>query len=218
MRQITTGVRSILSQPTIYELWSQMVGGDQARTIFVNRHVRPDPSDSVLDLGCGTGELANHFPANVHYCGIDISNEYVARARKRLGDQATLRVGDASTATEDLGRFELVVAYGLLHHLDDEQVRQLFRNAASVLTLGGRVVTADPVFTSNQSYARRTLMKRDRGQHIRTASAYAALAESTFKSVQCSVYHDLLRLPYSHCILECTQPDVTDPADRVVSN
>jgi cyclopropane fatty-acyl-phospholipid synthase-like methyltransferase len=207
--QVTTGVRSVLSRPDVYKLWSRVVGAQRAHTVFINQHVRPASEARILDLGCGTGELADCLPSGASYCGVDISEEYVARANERLGCQANVHVGDASAITADLGRFDLVVAYGLLHHLDDEQARTLFRNAACLLSAGGRVVTADPVRTMGQSHARRTLMSRDRGQHIRTSDGYAALADPAFGAVRSTVYHDLLRIPYSHCVLECDSANIT---------
>ncbi len=202
MNQVTSGIRGILSNAAIYELWSRMVGGERERSIFIRNHVRPEANARVLDLGCGTGELLNHLPSDVRYLGIDISSEYIARAEERLGERGEFCIGDATVINSWLGEFDLVIAFGVLHHLDDKEVRALFRNSASALTSSGRIVTVDPVFTSNQSYARRALMARDRGRHVRTREAYVALANFNFMSVQSYVYHDLLRIPYSHCILE----------------
>jgi 2-polyprenyl-3-methyl-5-hydroxy-6-metoxy-1,4-benzoquinol methylase len=203
MTQITTGIRGLLSHHVVYEMWSRSVGGNRARAFFVATHVQPRASDNVLDLGCGTGELADHLPAGTDYLGIDMSEDYIMRARARLQGRATFRVDDAVESTKDLGQFHLAVAYGLLHHLDDCQVLRLFRNVSGLLAPKGRLVTADPTFTDGQSRVRQALMRRDRGQHIRTPDAYTGLAHSTFTSVAPSVYHDLLRIPYSHCILEC---------------
>jgi hypothetical protein len=46
-------------------------------------------------------------------------------------------------------------------------------------------------------------MERDRGQHIRARAEYAALAEPIFESVNSTIYDNLLRIPYSLCMLEC---------------
>jgi SAM-dependent methyltransferase len=209
MTQVTTGTRGVLSLPIVYELWSRIVGGEHGRSIFVREHARPGANARVLDLGCGTGELLNHLPKSVSYIGIDISPEYIARANTRLRTHAEFRVGDATIIDYDgPDNFDLVIAFGVLHHLDDTQVGALFTNAIDKLAPRGRTVTVDPVFAPGQSRVARMLMRRDRGQHVRTQEAYVALADPIFRSVQSSVYHNLLRIPYSHCVLECENPAV----------
>jgi len=55
--------------------------------------------DSMLDVGCGTGalsEIALGLAPSASVTGIDLSPEYVARARANLpGGRATFEVGDA---------------------------------------------------------------------------------------------------------------------------
>jgi hypothetical protein len=68
------------------------------------------------------------------------------------------------------------------------------------------MVTVDPVFEPGQHRIARTVISRDRGQHVRTKERYAELARTAFGEVGVTVRHDLLRFPYSHCILECRTP------------
>jgi SAM-dependent methyltransferase len=204
MSQITTGVRSILSRPAVYELWSRAVGGKRGRSTLIREHVRPAPGARVLDLGCGPGELLEFLPRDIGYVGIDISEEYIERARERFGGRAEFHVGDATLMARDLGSFDLVLAFGVLHHLDDEQSRGLFAVARSVLHDGGRAVTVDPVYDAGQSPLARAVIARDRGQHVRRQDAYARLAETSFARVATTVRSDLLRIPYTHCIIECS--------------
>ena len=46
---------------------------------------RLEPGDSVLDLACGDGGLADHLPG-LGYAGVDVSPEMVAAARRRGRD------------------------------------------------------------------------------------------------------------------------------------
>ena len=45
--------------------------------------------------------------------------------------------------------------------------------------------------------------KRDRGANIRTEDGYRKLALESFGSVEMRVRTDLLRIPYSHLLIEC---------------
>jgi SAM-dependent methyltransferase len=205
MSETTTGVRGILSSPLVYELWISLVGGERQRRTLTRDHFRPATGDRVLDLGCGPAELLPHL-GDVSYVGIDISERYIAAADERYGERGDFRVGDATRIDPDLTGFELVLAFGVLHHIDDEGVRRMFAGAARALKPEGRMVTVDPVFAESQHRAARAVISRDRGQHVRTVETYVPLAETAFGSVQPVVRHDLLRIPYSHCILECRTP------------
>jgi SAM-dependent methyltransferase len=206
MTEITGGLRSILSHPAVYELFSRLVGGERARRTLIAEHVRPSAGDRILDIGCGPGELLTLMPSDVRYVGVDISDAYIDRARDRFGNKAEFHVGDASTFSPGERRFDLVLAIGVLHHLDDHQTRHLLQMAGRALAPEGRAVTVDGVYAPGQSPVARAIIDRDRGQHVRTLDGYEALAGETFSTVQAVVRHDLLRIPYSLCILESSLP------------
>jgi SAM-dependent methyltransferase len=206
MSQVTTGVRSVLSRPQVYELWSRMVGGERGRSTLIREYVRPASGARILDLGCGPGELLEFLPESVSYVGIDISEDYIGRARERFGTRAEFQVGDATSIDRDLGDFDLVLAFGVLHHLDDDRAQDLFRGASRVLRQNGRVITVDPVFTPDQSRAARLVIERDRGQHVRAPNEYVALASQSLAQINMYVRDDLLYIPYTHCVLECRAP------------
>ena len=67
----------------------------------------------------------------------------------------------------DLGgrRFDVVLAMGLLHHLDDAECAALIGFAHASLDPGGRLVTIDPAYAPEQARVARWLIGRDRGEH-----------------------------------------------------
>jgi SAM-dependent methyltransferase len=197
-------VRRILSSPTVYELFSRALGGKRARTVLVRKHVRPSQGERVLDLGCGPGTVLEHL-GDVSYVGIDVSEKYIERARRSYGDHAEFRVGDATALDEDLRGFDLVLAFGVLHHLDDDAAHRLFAEAHSALMPRGRLVTLDNTMISDEPrrFADR-IVSWDRGAYVRDPAEYKRLASSTFRVVRCTVHRDLLRIPYTHCVLECS--------------
>lgn len=198
----------MLSRPSVYELWSRFVGGPRARRTLVNEYIRPAIGARILDLGCGPGEILDYLPRSVDYLGIDVSQAYITYAQKRFAGRGEFRVGDATTDGGDTHSFDLVIALGVLHHLDDPQARSLFRCAANALKLGGRVVTVDATFAQGQNRMARVIIENDRGQHVRTPDEYPALATPYLASVRSLVRNDLLRIPYSHCIVEATMLSV----------
>jgi len=110
------------------------------------------------------------------------------------------QVGESSR-----GRVDVVLALGIVHHLDDAEAQQLFQVGYDALRPGAKLVTIDGVCTDDQSAATRWLLARDRGEPIRSARDYLSIASRVFEGVRPSIRHDLLRIPYSHLILDTRQ-------------
>jgi SAM-dependent methyltransferase len=98
----------------------------------------------LLDLGCGTGQLARHFlAAGYHVTGLDLSAEMLAHA---AGNNAAAVVeGRARFVQGDAAAFHFDETFGLilstfdaLNHLPSlEALRGCFRSARAVLAPGG---------------------------------------------------------------------------------
>jgi SAM-dependent methyltransferase len=205
--QTTSGIRAILSHPAVYRSFQQALGSPRVSRELVQTHVQLRPGLRVLDIGCGPGRLVGYLPG-VDYTGLDLSQTYIDAARRLYGDRGARffvsRVDDLDPA--ELGSFDVVVAKGLLHHIDDDEAVHFFDVAARVLAEGGRTVTLDNAYTPDMSRAARFVVNRDLGQSVRTPEAYAALARGSFANVETAVHHDLLHIPYTHVFLSCSQP------------
>jgi len=208
MAQITTGIRSVLSSARVYNLWTKLIGGAASCTDLVQNYVRPKAGDKVLDIGCGTGVLAP-FLGKVTYVGFDANPDYIRKAVQHAQEHnlANARfecalVGEDTLTAEP--EFDVVLASGILHHLDDDDAAELLCSAKRALRPGGRFVSCDPGIVAGQSPLARWLISKDRGQNVRSARDYAELASAVFPTtVATHVRHDMLRIPYTHVILEC---------------
>ena len=196
------GLRGVLAVPRVYEAWSRLVGGEHGRSTLVREHVRPTPGARVLDLGCGPGELVTHL-GEVDYIGVDVSEQYIAKAQHSFGDRAEFRVGDATALDSDLRGFDLVLAFGLIHHLGDDAAGRVLAGARQALGPAGRFVGVDPVHAPDAPAAARLIVSWDRGGHVRSGAAYDRLAQHHFDEVRSRERRDLLRIPYAHWVLEC---------------
>jgi SAM-dependent methyltransferase len=101
----------------------------------VTRHF--EPSTTLLDLGCGTGWIADHF---ADYTGVDGSTEAVQAAAAK-GRNVTLGDVDRPLPFPD-GAFGGVVLKDLLEHVADPVA--LVAEARRVLAPGGRVFASSP--------------------------------------------------------------------------
>ena len=204
MAQITSGVRAILSIPAIYSMFQGIMGANHTRADFVRYFVRANPGIQVLDIGCGPADILGYLP-EVEYHGFDISQAYVNQAIQKWGHRAQFHCEELSAvALARLPFFDLVLALGVLHHLDDVSARGVLELTRSALKPGGRLVTIDPCLEPGQSAVARFLVSRDRGQNVRNRSAYGALAHAVFDAPRVEVRHQRW-IPYTHCFMECTR-------------
>jgi SAM-dependent methyltransferase len=98
----------------------------------------------------------------------------------------------------------IVVATGVVHHLDDAEAKNLFAVAKAALNPGGRLVTLDGCYEPGQSRIAKMLLDNDRGKFVRTESGYRVIATAVFPHVTCTVLHDMFRMPYTVIIMECS--------------
>jgi len=205
MAQITSGFRAIFSNPIVYNLAQNLVGAEKARKKLVTLYFPPMQHLRMLDIGCGTAEILRHLPEEMNYHGFDASQEYIDQAEARFGHRGTFRAELVTESTiHDIPPFDLVLAFGLLHHLEDHEAHALFQLAHAALTPSGKLITIDPTYISHQQPIAKWLISKDRGQNIRTPQGYEQLAHHAFNHVTVSVRDDMLHIPYHHTILECT--------------
>jgi SAM-dependent methyltransferase len=197
-------IRPVLASPAAYQLWWRFVGGSAASKVLVNDYLRPSVGARILEIGCGPGTLYRYLPA-CDYLGFDLSPQYIERAKRRFPKAHFVceRVSQFTLAGEQA--FDVVLALAIVHHLDDAEARQLFQTAFDALKPGGKLITLDGVWVDGQSAGARWLLARDRGEYVRRENEYVGIASHVFSNIRSSVRHDLLRIPYSHLILECVR-------------
>lgn len=207
MTQRTTGLRAALSSAAVYQGLQDLIGGRRFQRRLMREHVAPAPGMRLLDIGCGTAAILEHVPRGVAYHGFDPSPRYIAAARRRWGERGEFHEGGVEDAPGVAGgRFERAMAIGVLHHLADDAARTLARQAAAALTPDGMLVTYDPAILASSSRAVRFLLEHDRGRHVRTPDAYAALVATAFDDVAIAPVERHLRIPYTGCILHARKP------------
>lgn len=205
MSQKTSGLYSALSFSLGYNLLQALLGAKRSRDSFARDYLDLEQASSVVDVGCGTGELLNFVPDSVQYYGYDISETYIETARRKFGSRGIFFAKPiAKIKKESLSNIDRVIASGVLHHLNDSEVIELFTIANKLMKASGKFVSIDPCFTDNQSIVSKFLVSHDRGQNVRNLKDYEKLANMVFSEV--SLYHrnNLLNIPYDHAILVCS--------------
>lgn len=102
------------------------------------------PSDRLLDVGCGTGallhRLALRHPA-AQLSGVDPVPQMLAQARGRLPPEVVLQEGWAERLPFESERFDVVVSCNMFHYI--RQPVAALREMGRVLRPGGRLVITD---------------------------------------------------------------------------
>ncbi|MCC2626897.1 MAG: Methyltransferase type 11 [Thermomicrobiales bacterium] len=158
MRSRTSGTRSgittgkMIHQARLYDLFVALLmlgraGALRDRTIELADIV---PGEDVLEVGCGTGEIAMRAKARTGpagaVAGIDPASEMIAMARQKAS-QAGVDIDYRVAAVEALpfldATFDAVVSSLMLHHLPEDLKPRALAEVRRVLKPGGRLVVVD---------------------------------------------------------------------------
>lgn len=115
-----------------------------ASTIKTFQRLDLNQSSSVLDIGCGTGELLNlirRTKPSIDLYGLDLSREMLKIAESKLENQVTLITGVASNISLPEQSIDTVVSVSSLHYWRDP--KKSFLEVYRVLKPGGAFVVTD---------------------------------------------------------------------------
>ena len=203
------GVLRFLARPWVYELFERMVRRSGSRTRLVEEHIKPFDGCRILDIGCGTAEIISYLADSVgEYVGFDMNPRYIEFAKKRWKGKSNCRffcqkVEDAAALEPEY--YDIVLAFLIVHHLNDDEALNLFSIAHESLRSGGVLVTYDNVLVENQHWFAKWLISRDRGKAVRTVEGYKRLASRYFADIEGQVFHDALRVPYTNFVMKCVK-------------
>jgi len=194
----------ILSYPVIYLFFQRLMGSHRFRTRFVKNYIRPHSAMTILDIGCGPADILSYLP-NVDYWGFDISEKYIGGAIRRFGQRGKFYCHELMHSDiEKMPSFNIVLALGLLHHLNDDEALNIINLSSKLLKLGGRLLTVDACLETRQNAIAHFLVRNDRGQNVRTKEKYAKLVGTVFDNPRIEIRNQTW-IPYTHCIMECTR-------------
>ena len=204
--QIDKGIRHILSSPYFYDFFQRLVGSNLLLHYLTKEFILPLSPSRILDIGCGTAKILDFLPHTVTYFGFDISKEYIRYAKKKYGGDKLFFYNErvSEMILKDTELFDIIITFGLLHHLNDQEAIDLFKIGKLNLKSNGVMITVDNTYFKGQSKIARFISSKDRGRHVRYPEGYSSLAETIFPSVEVIIRNNIGRIPQTVCILKCS--------------
>jgi SAM-dependent methyltransferase len=198
-----TKLVDMFDNATLYKLFQLAVIPKKSLKFIKEEIISPAGAKKVLDFGCGVGYHAEYFE-DTDYLGIEPLEKCVKKANEQFAKtRVRFKVGDHNTLKEiDDETFDLVIAIGVLHHIEDETLDLFLGEAKRLLKPGGRLTTFDPVFHPDQSFSSKWVVSQDRGRNVRSVEGYLVHAKKHFENnFNFSIQTKLLRIPYDHIVI-----------------
>ena len=204
--QINSGLRSILALPWVYRLMAHILGNEANRQWFVDDVLCLRDGQKLVDVGCGPADILDRLPG-VEYVGLDISDVYIQAARAKFKTRSGTKFlsGSVENWTRNPLTYEadVVLAHGVLHHVDDDEAKKILEFAYRALKNNGRFIFYEPCYLIWQSGISAYFMSFDRGQNIRTEQQWKELANSIFPIVSTNIATSVNRLGYVSIVGQC---------------
>jgi SAM-dependent methyltransferase len=201
MSQKTKKIYSLLSNTRVYSLVQKIMSGTSFREKIVKKFIKKK-NVKVLDIGCGPAEILNCLP-QVDYFGYDISSIYINYAKKKYKNRGKFFCKKFThKEVNKLPKFDHVLLLGILHHLNDLEVKRLMQLVKKVLKRNGNIITEDPIFVQKQNSVAEFIIKMDRGDNVRRKNEYTKLVKKYFNKVKSKIYHQKF-IPYTWFVMSC---------------
>lgn len=131
------------SQASIYE---STYNGKHAGRLYnsVIDKVNNFNCKKVLDVGCGTGTILSLLSKNdgISLSGVDLSEEMLSVAKKKLNDKVKLKIGDSEQLPWENNIFDAIICTDSFHHYPEP--KKVLREMTRVLETNGHIIIADP--------------------------------------------------------------------------
>ncbi len=125
------------------------------------------PGRSILDLGCGNGELARQLDKNNFsgsYLGTDFSSELLQRASRKISKDKSINFIKLDLTDSDWEKtlppekFDLIFCFAALHHIPSQALRlSVCKNIHHYLHDSGKVTLSNWQFLKSERLKKRIL-------------------------------------------------------------
>jgi len=160
--------------------------------------IAPMPGIKILDAPCGTGALYNIcMPCS--YYGLDIDEDRVADCVQHF-PEGFFCVANASKTNFPDAFFDIILAAGLFHHVDDKLAHKILEEFSRVLKSSGKIIIVDAIWPRNIFNIVGWIgRKMDQGDFVRHPKEYFDIFNKHFEIIS-NTFN--IRLGFDYIITE----------------
>lgn len=122
----------------------------EAKQLVIDRFLPPEPGDFVLDVGCGSGVIANHLAEQgAKVIAVDGNPSAIAFAQKQFPSEKIQFVNGLVDEVFEAGRpVDKIYCLEVIEHVYYEQVVKMLQAFHTLLKPGGQVFLTTPNYAS----------------------------------------------------------------------
>ena len=178
------------------------MSGTSFRKNIIKKNIK-NKKIRVLDIGCGPAEILEHILNSIYYgFDIDIRSINYAKNRFKNKDYHFYCKRFAKQDLKKLPKIDFVILFGILHHLDNVEVKKILYLCKKIMKKNGKLLTEDPIFLKKQNLIAKFFISYDRGMNVRRKKDYISLVKSQFKNIKSKVTHQSF-IPYTWFSMIC---------------
>lgn len=164
-------MKRILNIPQIYNFYINIIGGKNFFKKYAEEYISPNEKQSVLEFGCGAGNIINYFPVGVKYTGLDISKKCIQYCSKKFPSLEFYRQ-DFSLIFNLNKKYDIIFSEGVMACLSDNQVETLIENIAEHSKSGSKIILSDMNYNPQNTFFQKILLEHERGAFLRSTQDY----------------------------------------------
>ncbi len=186
----------MINNPLVYKFIQKIMSGTSFRKNIIKKNIIKK-NLNILDIGCGPAEILAYIP-NCKYYGYDIDKRSIDYAKKKYLSKNYSFFCKTFNEKEikKLPKFDFIILFGILHHLNDEEISKILNLCKKVMKKNCKVLTEDPILIKNQNIIAKFLVKSDRGMNVRNKKEYLCLLNSHFKKISYKIVPQFF-IPYT---------------------
>lgn len=113
----------------------------------VRKIITESKAESVLDIGCGTGNLCGPLSDSIEVVGLDQNEEMLNRAKEKF-PKMSIRKGSFKDKPYVENYFDVVATSLAFHGIEHEEKIEVLKNMLGYLKKNGKLIIADFMFSS----------------------------------------------------------------------
>mgnify|MGYP000057699041 CR=1 FL=1 len=187
-----------------YKAYQNLVTKKNTYTFIYQEIFNFQENSIVLDCGCGPAHYRDLINTN-DYTGVDFNKNHIMKAKKKFPLDKFIHGDVLNVDIASGGPYSEIILFGLLHHLNDKNVRTLLDNLILNLKMEGKIMSIDPVYVKSDlnlyTKIANFIASKDQGNYVRTEKGYKNLFNSMNLTIKTKVYKNLLRIPFFHNVM-----------------